>query len=41
MYVLICTFTSEFIRFARASSNFSGFSQCDKLLTVKLLKQGY
>ena len=32
---------SELIRFARASSNFDDFNTRNKILTAKLLKQGY
>ena len=32
---------SQFIRFARASSHVTDFNTCNKLLTLKLLKQGY
>ena len=32
---------SQFIRFARASSNLSDFNYRNKVLTAKLLKQGY
>ena len=31
----------QLIRFARASSYFADFNTCNKLLTQKLLKQGY
>ena len=34
-------YISQLIRFARASSCVAGFSTCNKLLTQKLLKQGY
>ena len=43
--VPLCTsygiYISQLIRFARASSNVSGFSCRNKALTAKLLKQGY
>ena len=32
---------SKLIRFARASSHVADFNTCNKLLTQKLLKQGY
>ena len=34
-------YISQLIRFARASSHVVDFNTCDKLLTPKLLKQGY
>ena len=34
-------YISQFIRFARASSHVVDFNTCNKLLTQKLLKQGY
>ena len=34
-------YTSQLIRFARASSHFADFNTRNKLLTQKLLKQGY
>ena len=34
-------YISQLIRFARASSYFADFNTCNKLLTQKLLKQGY
>ena len=34
-------YISQPIRFARASSYVAGFNTCNKLLTHKLLKQGY
>ena len=34
-------YISQFIRFARASSHVADFNTCNKLLTQKLLKQGY
>ena len=34
-------FISQLIRFARASSYITDFNTCNKLLTQKLLKQGY
>ena len=34
-------YTSQLIRFARASSHVADFNTCNKLLTQKLLKQGY
>ena len=34
-------YISKLIRFARASSCFADFNTCNKLLTQKLLKQGY
>ena len=34
-------YISKLIRFARASSHVSDFNTCNKLLTQKLLKQGY
>ena len=36
-----CKFISQLIRFARASSHVTDFNNPDKLLTAKLLKQGY
>ena len=34
-------YISQFIRFAEASSNLSGFNSRNKALTAKLLRQGY
>ena len=34
-------YISQFIRFARASSNLSGFNCHNNALTAKLLRQGY
>ena len=34
-------YISQHIRFARASSHVTDFNTCNKLLTQKLLKQGY
>ena len=34
-------YISQLIRFARASSYVTDFNTCNKLLTQKLLKQGY
>ena len=34
-------YISQLIRFARASSHVADFNTCNKLLTLKLLKQGY
>ena len=34
-------YISRLIHFARASSHVAGFNTCNKLLTQKLLKQGY
>ena len=34
-------YISQLIRFARASSDVADFNTCNKLLTQKLLKQGY
>ena len=34
-------YISQLIRFARASSHVADFNTCNKLLTQKLLKQGY
>ena len=34
-------YVSQLIRFARASSHVADFNTCNKLLTQKLLKQGY
>ena len=34
-------YISQLIRFARASSHVADFNSCNKLLTHKLLKQGY
>ena len=34
-------FISQLIRFARASSYVADFNTCNKLLTQKLIKQGY
>ena len=34
-------FISQLIQFARASSHVADFNACNKLLTLKLLKQGY
>ena len=34
-------YISQFIRFARASSNLNDFNYCNKALTAKLLGQGY
>ena len=34
-------YTSQFIRFARASSHVTDFNNRNKFLTAKLLKQGY
>ena len=35
------SYSSQLIRFARASSYITDFNTCNKLLTQKLLKQGY
>ena len=34
-------YTSQLIRFARASSHVADFNSCNKLLTQQLIKQGY
>ena len=34
-------YISHFIRFARASSHVDDFNTCNKILTAKLLRQGY
>ena len=40
-HFLMVMFISLYLRFARASSHVVNFSTCNKLLTQKLLKQGY
>ena len=41
MSLLWYIYISQLIRFARGSSHFSDFNNCNKFLTAKLLKQGY
>ena len=39
--VLWCLYISQLIRFARVSSHANDANTCNKVLTAKLLKQGY